>query len=154
MGAYWGPRGGNEGVTRVAVLYAELDGSLAGFYDHATGDITVDPRLPKVELHATVTHEGFHKLLGHGPCKRPVAAAREIVVENMTAEYYISFRSLLGALTQCGSVKSMAKYLNVDEGLVYARFLSLTPLEQTMLNVCGRACIGINTRKPSVTLAA
>lgn len=81
----------------------------------------------------------------------PRRVSREIVVEAMTAMYFISFRDLLDAFVQCGSVDEMARFLNVDHGLIYARWLALTQMEQTILNVCGRNCIGIDCREPTRT---
>ncbi|QOT15918.1 hypothetical protein [Paenarthrobacter sp. YJN-5] len=96
----------------------------------------------------TIVHEAFHRTLRHGEDAMPKRVSREIVVERMTALYFISFRDLLDAFLQCGSVDEMARFLNVDNGLIYARWLALTPMEQAILNVCGRSCIGIDYRDP------
>lgn len=86
----------------------------------------------------------------HGPAPSAVVVAREIGVERMTAHYFISFRSLLDGFIQCGSAAELAAFLHVDKGLVYARILGLTKMEQMMLVVCGRHCIGVETGEPQV----
>lgn len=135
---------------RGKIVYGPLPGDLLGKYEHATGTIHVDCRLPKRDRYITLIHESFHKQLKHGEAPRAVGVAREVLVEQMTAHYFIPFRSLLDAFIQCGSVASLAKFLHVDDGLVYARMLSLTPAEALMLEVCGRQCIGIDTSKPEI----
>lgn len=135
---------------RQHVVYRELDSDLLGYYDPVTETLTVDPRLPKRDRHLTLVHEGFHKLGHHGPAPAPVELAREVAVEAMTAMYFISFRALLDAFIQCAGPEDMAAFLHVDKGLIYARFLSLTKLEQVMLQTCGRHCIGVDTREPIV----
>lgn len=137
-----------RGIVRGNIIYEELPGNLLGRYEHETDTIHVDCRLPKRDRFLTLIHEGFHRQLGHGPAPKAVCVAREILVEQMTARYFIPFRSLLEAFIQCGSVTSMAKFLHVDDGLVYSRMLTLTPLEAVVLEVCGRQCIGIDTAKP------
>lgn len=132
------------------VIYGELEGDLLGFYDHITGNTHVDVRLSKRDQHLTITHEGFHRLGRHGPAPSAVVVAREIGVELMTAQYFVSFRSLLDGFIQCGSVAELAKFLNVDKGLVYARLLGLSKAERLMLAVCGRHCIGVDTAAPQV----
>lgn len=131
------------------VIYGELEGDLLGFYDHTTGNTHVDARLSKRDRHITITHEGFHRMGRHGPAPSAVVHAREIGVELATAQYFISFRSLLDGFIQCGSAAELAKFLHVDKGLVYARLLGLTKLEQTLLGVCGRHCIGVDTSEPA-----
>lgn len=131
------------------VVYEELSGGVLGYYDHEDGLIRVDPRKPRRKRHVTIVHEAFHRTLRHGEDAMPKRVSREIVVERMTALYFISFRDLLDAFVQCGSVDEMARFLNVDNGLIYARWLALTQAEQTILNVCGRACIGIDYREPT-----
>lgn len=130
------------------VVYEELPGDMLGCYEHDTGIIRVDPRPKRRTRHITLVHELLHKAHKHGPCSLPVQVSREIMVESMTASYFIGFRDLLDATVQCGSVDEMARFLNVDHGLVYARWLSLTAIEQTILTVCGKTCIGIDTREP------
>lgn len=130
------------------VVYEELPDEMLGCYEHETGLIYIDPREKRRVRHMTLVHELFHKAHKHGPCTLPVQVSREIMVETMTAKYFISFRDLLDATVQCGSVEDMARFLNVDHSLIYARWLSLTPLEQTILNVCGKTCIGIDFREP------
>jgi hypothetical protein len=130
------------------VVYEELSDGALGYYDHNDGLIRVDPRLKRRRRHVTIVHEAFHRTLKHGDDIMPRRVSREIVVETMTAMYFISFRELLDAFIQCGSVDEMAKFLNVDNGLVYARWMALTTMEQTILNVCGRTCIGIDYREP------
>lgn len=132
------------------VIYGELEGDLLGFYDHSTGNIHVDIRLSKRDQHITITHEGFHRLGRHGPAPSAVVVAREIGVELATAQYFISFRALLDGFLQCGSAAELATFLHVDKGLVYARMLGLTRMEQMMLVVCGRHCIGVDTGDPQV----
>lgn len=131
------------------VVYEELSDGALGYYDHEDGLIRVDPRKPRRKRHVTIVHEQFHRALGHGEDIMPKRVSREIVVEAMTAMYFISFRDLLDAFVQCGSVDEMARFLNVDNGLIYARWLALTQAEQTILNVCGRVCIGIDYREPA-----
>ena len=130
------------------VVYEELSGGALGYYNHEDGLIRVDPRKPRRKRHVTIVHEAFHRTLKHGEDTLSKCVAREIVVERMTALYFISFRDLLDAFVQCGSVDEMARFLNVDNGLIYARWLALTTMEQTILNVCGRNCIGIDYRDP------
>ena len=130
------------------VIYGELEGDLLGFYDHSTGNTHVDVRLSKRDRHITITHEGFHRMGRHGPAPSAVVVAREIGVELATAQYFISFRALLDGFIQCGSPEELARFLHVDKGLVYSRFLGLTKLEQMMLVVCGRHCIGVDTTEP------
>lgn len=138
-----------RGVLSVrGVVYEELSGGVLGYYDHTDGLIKVDPRPKRRRRHVTIVHEAFHRVMQHGEDILPKRVSREIVVEHMTAMYFISFRDLLDAFVQCGSVDEMARFLNVDNGLIYARFLALTALEQTILNVCGRNCIGIDYREP------
>lgn len=131
------------------VIYGELEGDLLGFYDHKTGNTHVDARLSKRDRHITITHEGFHRMGRHGPAPSAVVVAREIGVELATAQYFISFRSLLDGFIQCGSAEELAKFLHVDKGLVYARLLGLTKMEQMLLVVCGRHCIGVDTAEPA-----
>lgn len=131
------------------VIYRELEGDLLGFYDHTTGNIHVDARVSKRDRHITITHEGFHRMGRHGPAPSAVVHAREIGVELATAQYFISFRSLLDGFIQCGSADELAKFLHVDKGLVYARLLGLTKMEQMLLVVCGRHCIGVDTSEPA-----
>lgn len=130
------------------VIYRELEGDLLGFYDHSTGNTHVDVRLSKWDQHMTITHEGFHRMGRHGPAPAAVVVAREIGVELATAQYFISFRALLDGLLQCGSVSELAKFLHVDKGLIYSRLLGLTKLEQLLLEVCARHCIGVHTGEP------
>ena len=132
------------------VIFGELEGDLLGFYDHVTGNTHVDVRLSKRDQHITITHEGFHRMGRHGPAPSAVVVAREIGVELATAQYFISFRALLDGFIQCGSAAELAQFLHVDKGLVYSRFLGLTPLEQLLLQVCGRHCIGVDTGAPEL----
>lgn len=126
------------------VVVGKLPGNLLGLYDHSTGKILVDESLDRRDRHITVVHERFHKALKHGPCSTPgVRVAREIVVEGMTAQYFIKFHALLDAFQNCSDAQAMAAFLNVDVELVYARLLYLEPLERLMLDVCAVRCIGI-----------
>ncbi|GGH93970.1 hypothetical protein GCM10007170_16080 [Arthrobacter liuii] len=119
------------------------DGML-GYYDHGTGNIYVDERLDRHARQLTVTHERFHKLLKHQPCGTPgLRVAREMQVERMTAEYFISFRALLDAYKACSDIAAGARILNVDVELVYARINNLSRLERTILEVCAMRCIGV-----------
>lgn len=133
------------------VIYGELDGNLLGFYDHTTGNTHVDVRLSKRDQHITITHEGFHRMGRHGPAPAAVVVSREIGVELMTAQYFISFRALLDGFIQCGSVEELAAFLHVDKSLVYARMLGLTRSEQLILMVCGRHCIGVFTGDDTIS---
>lgn len=133
------------GVVMAVVVAGEMPVGVLGYYDHAAGSIHVDKSLDRRERHVTVVHERFHKALKHGPCSTPgVRVAREILVEGMTARYFIKFHALLDAFMNCSDAQAMAEFLNVDCGLIYARLLHLDPLERLMLDVCAVRCIGIN----------
>lgn len=141
----------------IGVVAGEMPAGVLGFYDHAAGTIHVDERLDRRDRHVTVVHERFHKVLKHGPCSTPgVRVAREILVEGMTAKYFISFRDLLDAFIHCSDAQAMAQFLNVDCELIYARLLHLEPLERLMLDVCATRCVGIklSTLHPDGALVA
>lgn len=136
-------------ISKTAVLSGTMPDGILGYYDDETGTIHVDGSLDRRDRHVTVVHERFHKALKHGACSTPgERVAREIQVEGMTARYFISFRDLLEAFTQCSDAQAMAHFLNVDCQLVYARMLHLDPLERVMLDVCGTRCIGISLSTP------
>lgn len=131
------------------VVLGVLPDQILGYYDHATGLIHADERLDRHERRLTVVHERFHKFLKHEPCGVPgTRIAREIRVEKMTAEYFISFRELLDAYIACSDVGALAKMLNVDCELVYARLMGLSKLERVMLDVCAVRCIGVELSAP------
>ena len=132
------------GVLVDGVVLGVMPSQVLGYYDHATGLIHADERLDRHERRLTVTHERFHKILKHEPCGTPgVRLAREMLVEKMTAEYFITFRALLDAYIACSDISALAVMLNVDRELVYARLMGLSKLERLMLDVCAVRCIGV-----------
>lgn len=133
------------GVQQVrGVVMGEMPEGVLGYYDHSDGSIHVDAGLDRHSRRLTVTHERFHKLLKHAPCGTPgTRVAREMQVERMTAEYFISFRALLDAYKACSDIGSMALMLNVDCELLYSRLMGLSRLERTILEVCAIRCIGV-----------
>lgn len=139
------------------VIAGEMPDGVLGYYDHDAGTIHVDASLDRRDRHVTVVHERFHKALKHGACATPgIRTAREIIVEGMTARYFISFRDLLDAFQHCSDAQALAHFLNVDVELVYARILHLEPIERILLDVCATRCIGINlsTAHPDGALVA
>lgn len=139
------------------IVPGKMPAGILGFYDHDAGMIHVDESLDRRDRHVTVVHERFHKALKHGECSIPgVRVAREIIVEGMTARYFIPFHQLLDAFQHCSDARAMAEFLNVDCQLIYARLLHLEPLERIMLDVCAVRCIGIELSKlhPDGALAA
>lgn len=131
------------------VIAGRMPEGILGYYDHSTGCIHVDERLNRLDRHVTVVHERFHKVLKHEPTDAPgVPVARELLVESLTAEYLIPFRQLLDAFTAFSDVAGMARFLNVDAELIYARVLSLSKLERVLLQVCAVRCVGVALSAP------
>lgn len=131
------------------VIAGRMPEGVLGYYDHSTGCIHVDERLNRLDRHVTVVHERFHKSLKHAPTDTPgVPVARELLVESLTAEYLIPFRQLLDAWSSFSDVAGMARFLNVDPELIYARVLSLSNLERVLLQVCAMRCVGIDMSAP------
>jgi Zn-dependent peptidase ImmA (M78 family) len=127
-------------------LYVDLPAGVCGYYDHETGNIYVDKRMPNRSQRCTFEHELTHKLLGHGPATSLVQRLqREIAVERLTARRLIPFSAFLSAMTKHTNAADIANALDVDEDLLYARVFSLTQEEQTIFEVCGRFCIGVGT---------
>lgn len=126
--------------------YVDLPAGVCGYYDHETGNIYVDKRMPNRSQRCTFEHELTHRILGHGPATSLVQRLqREIAVERLTARRLIPFSSLLGAMTRFTNSAAVADVLDVDEDLLYARVFNLTSEEQTIFEVCGRYCIGIGS---------
>lgn len=124
------------------IVFKRLDGE-SGYYDHASGKIYLDPREDMPTLISTLMHERIHKELGHEPLTDPGEnVAREVMVEGMAARRLISFPELLGGMVKHRDVEHGADEFGVDSGTVRARILGLTPLEQAVIQVCGRHCIG------------
>lgn len=124
-----------------SIVFRHLPDGLAGHYDRKTREIVLDPRHPRRITRPTVVHEMVHHNLDHAPMRCGASnTAREIMVESMASRYMICFSSLLDAYMTFGSFEDMAEYLEVDLGAIYARFMSLTPIEQAIMNSCGRYC--------------
>lgn len=129
-----------------STLYVDLPVGVCGYYDHQTGNIYIDRRMPNRNQRLTFEHELTHRLLGHGPAGSLVERLqREIAVERITARRLIPFPSLLSAMTRFTDAATIADALDVDEDLLYSRVFSLTAEEQTIFEVCGRFCIGVGT---------
>ncbi|MCW2132940.1 ImmA/IrrE family metallo-endopeptidase [Arthrobacter sp. VKM Ac-2550] len=123
------------------IVFRHLPEGLAGHYDHKTREIVLDPRHPRRTVRPTVVHEMVHHNLDHMPVHCAASnTAREIMVESMASRYLICFSALLDAYMTFDSIEDMAEHLEVDLGAIYARFGSLTALEQTILAACGRHC--------------
>lgn len=138
----------DKGLGRVGstVQYADLPAGVCGYYDHSTGNIFVDRKMPNRNQRLTYEHEWTHKMLGHGPARSLAERLqREIAVERITARRLIPFSSFLSAMTRFKDAGSVADALDVDEDLLYARVMSLSPDEQTLFEVCGRHCIGVGS---------
>lgn len=126
------------------VLYKELEGSLCGYFDHTTGALVVDPRISREGQRNTIIHEGYHRLLGHGPSASLAQhVAREIMVERLTASHLIPLPALLHVLVTYADTGARAKALGVSENILYARVMGLTEDEQLIVDVCARRCIGL-----------
>jgi len=138
-------------------LFVDLPAGVCGYYDHETGNIYVDKRMPNRSQRCTFEHELTHRILGHGPARSLTERLqREIAVERITARRLIPFSSLLSAMTKFTNSAAIADALDVDEDLLYARVFNLTAEEQTIFEVCGRYCIGIGSieaMRPAPVLA-
>ena len=105
--------------------YVDLPPGVCGYYDHETGNIYVDKRMPNRSQRCTFEHELTHKLLGHGPATSLVQRLqREIAVERLTARRLIPFSAFLSAMTRFTNAADIADALDVDEDLFYARVFS------------------------------
>lgn len=124
-----------------SIVFRHLPEGLAGHYDHKTRSIVLDPRHPRRITRPTVVHEMIHHNLDHMPVHCAASnTAREIMVEAHAAKYMICFPELLDAYMTFDSIQDMADHFEVDLGIIYARFGSLTKLEQVILAACGRHC--------------
>jgi hypothetical protein len=125
-----------------AALAADLGGPL-GLYDRETGTVWVQKGLPAHKARCTVVHEHIHKILGHGaPLSNREKIQREIAVHGVAARMLVPFHMLLTSMTRCASLREAAAWCGVDFDTFTTRLMGLTSLEQTMLEVCGRHCIG------------
>jgi Zn-dependent peptidase ImmA (M78 family) len=125
------------------IIYKELPDDVCGFYDDETGCTYVDPEMTKQCQRNTITHEMFHKILGHKPVESlAVHTAREVVVERLTARHLIPFPALMHVMCTYATAKERAKALGVGETILYARVFSLEPEEQMFIDVCVMRCIG------------
>lgn len=153
-GASGGPRAEQMGHGRMQheghfkdsrrTVFAELPGDLLGYYDHATGSVFVDRRMAEAKKRCTLVHERIHRMFGHAPLgSEPEHVAREIATERAAGRELIPFPSLLGALCRhLGDLDAVALELLVDLETLLARLWDLEPVEQTVLEACGRHCIG------------
>jgi Zn-dependent peptidase ImmA (M78 family) len=125
------------------IVYKELPSAVCGYYDNETGCTYVDPAMSKQSQRNTITHEMFHKILGHG--REPSAArrmAREVVVERLTARHLIPYPALLHVMCTYATARERADALGVGQTILYARIMGLEPEEQLFLDVCAMRCIG------------
>ncbi len=122
------------------IIFRDLPDDLAGYYDHVSARIYIDPRRPTGTIRTTLVHEGIHKNLGHEPISGAAHNAREIGVEVLTARRLINFQMLLQGLMLETSLLNLAQLWHVDIGLVVTRLGAITPLEHNIIEVCGRYC--------------
>lgn len=122
------------------IIFRDLPDDLAGYYDHASARIYIDPRWPAGTIRTTLVHERIHKNLGHAPITGAAHNAREIGVEVLTARRLINFQMLLQGLMRQTSLLDLAQLWHVDVGLVVTRLGAITPLEHSLIEVCGRYC--------------
>jgi|GEM_PF-5703418 len=123
------------------IIFRHLPEDLAGYYDHESGRIYIDPCRPVGTTRATLVHERIHKNLDHKPLAGAAHNAREICVESLTAGRLINFQMLLDGLMRHTSLLDLAELWKVDVGLVVTRLGAITPLEHALIEVCGRYCI-------------
>lgn len=122
------------------IIFRNLPGNLAGYYDQVTGLIHIDPTRSITTQRITLVHERFHKNLRHTPLIGAAHNAREIYVEVLTARRLISFQMLLGGIMCHTSLQELARMWDVDIGLAATRLGAITPIEHTLIEVCGRYC--------------
>ena len=126
----------------VAALAADLGGPL-GLYDRETGAVWVQKGLPPQVARCTVMHESFHKIGGHGaPESKWEKNRQEIAVQRAVGMALLPFRVMLESMVRSRSLREAAAWCGVDFDTFTARLIGLTPLEQTLLEVCGRHCAG------------
>lgn len=130
-------------------VYTDLPGSLLGLYEHSTGQVFVDRRMSAARKRCTLVHEAIHRLFGHRPSATPAeTVVMEIATERMAALHLIPFPMLLGVLCRYpGDLDAAAEELMVDGDTLLARILGLSPMEQTVVEACGRHCIGYGSEQ-------
>jgi hypothetical protein len=126
----------------VGALVADLDGPL-GLFDQETGAVWVQKGLPPQVARCTVMHEAIHRIGGHGaPVSNWEKNRRELATHRVMSMVALSFHTLLEAMVVSQSLREAAARCGVDFDTFTTRLMGLSPLEQTMLEVCGRYCLG------------
>jgi hypothetical protein len=136
------------------VEYTEsLPVGVDGYYNHEQDTIYIRKGLIPRRDASVREHEMVHKYHRHQPLDSlPEHHAREIWVEEEAARRLVPFGQLLEAFNECASIESMSTKLGVDGGIICARMLGLTDLEQTMINMCAFHCITNENRAQQVMI--
>lgn len=127
----------------MATVFRELPDELCGFYDRASDAVVVDRRLTRDLRVSTEVHESVHRSFAHCPTGSAAEhVAREIATGALTSRMMIPFPLLMQALGSCRTGAEAARLCRVDVSVFTARLMCLTEMEQTIIGVCVRQCLG------------